>query len=116
VTVPPGSNRTIKRHRARRHRVAAAQLGSVDLHFARSVVDQPLGDVGRLGPSRSTIWAGVVTEPPEDFVIRRRQRHNGLPGETLLLIDIINAEGRDHHPDGLGDDARSPPRPSVDPL
>jgi hypothetical protein len=41
----------LERHRTRRHRVAAAQLGTVDSHFARRVVDQPLHDVGRLGPT-----------------------------------------------------------------
>jgi hypothetical protein len=45
----------LERHRARRHRVTAAQLGSVDLHLSRRVVDQPLDDVGRLGPSRAAI-------------------------------------------------------------
>src|SRR5712671_2470909 len=40
----------LERHRTRRHRVAAAQFGPIDLHLARRVVNQPLDDVGRLRP------------------------------------------------------------------
>src|SRR6266446_6238716 len=47
----------LERHGTRRHRVVAAQLGSVDLHRSRRIVDQPLDDVGRLGPSRAAIGA-----------------------------------------------------------
>jgi len=47
----------LERHRTRRHRVAATQLGSVDLHFARRGVNQALDDVRRLRPSRAAIGA-----------------------------------------------------------
>jgi hypothetical protein len=66
----------LERHRTRRHRVAAAQLGAVDSHFARRVVDQPLHDVGRLGPapSRNRADARRIGEYGRDLDIDRRCR------------------------------------------
>ena len=66
----------LERHRARRHGVAAAQLGAVDAHLARGVVDQALDDVGRLGPARAAIGADArrVGEHRRDLDIDRRRR------------------------------------------
>ena len=47
----------LERHGTCRHRIAAAQLGPVDSHLARCIVDQALDDVGRLRPSRAAIRA-----------------------------------------------------------
>src|SRR6185437_4748849 len=48
----------LMRHRRWRDEIAAAQLGAVDAAVARRLIDEPLDDVDRLGPSGAAIRYG----------------------------------------------------------